>query len=124
MKRIEIPITLGDAGAGTATAGRTFWGSVHEVRYPGTAVLVNSGTITITRTADGGTIFGGTVSGGTATGPFQYVPTQAAHTTAGAAVTYDGTNAVTAPIPLDSDVQVVVAGGGSAISGTVHLYVG
>lgn len=49
-------------------------------------------------------------------------PRAAAHTTAGAAATYDGSNATLAEISLSQDrVKIVVADGGDAKSGTFHL---
>lgn len=46
-------------------------------------------------------------------------PMQAAHSTAGVALTYNSTNAVTVPVWLAGDrIKVVVANGGNTTSGT------
>jgi hypothetical protein len=120
VKRWQFDLTLDANGLGTVDTTRPVWGDVAEIRYNGTA-LVEAGTITITRKDDGGTIYSGTV----AAEPWQYSPHQDMHNEAGAAVTYDGTNGVNAPIPVDGYVRCVVNAGtaGSANTGTVFLYV-
>lgn len=51
-------------------------------------------------------------------------PRAATHTTAGAAATYDGTRAALDRIALGRDrVKIVISGGGSALTGTFHIFV-
>ena len=49
-------------------------------------------------------------------------PRAAAHSTAGAALTYDGTYAVSEKIAVSGErIQITVADGGNATSGTLHF---
>jgi hypothetical protein len=126
LARLDIPISAGTTGDGTATTFRPLCGHVVEFRVGtlGTA-LNNSGSTdwTVTRVEDGGTI----LSAANQTAPFQYQPRNAVHTSSAGTTAYGlGQSPVFVDpgIPVDGYVQVVVAQAGTvAKAGTVHLYV-
>lgn len=119
MIREPIALTLNSAGGGTVQTSRPLWGEVSEVRYNGGTAFIGTGTVTITRKDDGGTILAGAPGSGT----WNFEPRQDSHTPTLGTVTYDGTNIVNDRIPLDGYMQVVVLGGGSAATGVIQVYI-
>lgn len=113
MLHEELVITNDDSGAGTARTNRPIWGHVSEVRFNGATVFIGSGTVSLTRDVDGGTILAGAPGSGT----WSYAPRQSEHTQALGSIGAD------AYIPVDGYFTATIAGGGSAALGTIHVYV-
>jgi hypothetical protein len=122
LSRHTLSVTTDSLGAGTASSV-PMSGYVVEVRQSGTA-LAGTATYTLTRQDDGGGN-GGTILAYTATAnPWQVAPRQATHSQAGVASLYAaGGAAVQGLIPVDGYVQLVVAAAGSAVTGSVSVYV-
>ena len=120
MQRFTVAITTdasGDFTGHTAIAN----GLVQAVRFIDTD-LDDTADITVTCGASGQAIV--TLTNQAATASFQ--PRGATHSTAGAALLYAaGGTAVSDLIPVaDETIKVVVAQGGNAKTGTIHIYVG
>lgn len=112
MMRERVTMTLDGSGGGTVVSTRPVSGVVAEVRLVGSTSFLGTGTVTITRLVDGGTVLAGALGNG----PWSRSPHQTVSTQTGGSVGAD------APIPIDGYVQVVVAGGGAAAVGTVDVY--
>ncbi|MCR4340777.1 MAG: hypothetical protein NUW01_12925 [Gemmatimonadaceae bacterium] len=120
----QIVVTTGATGAGTASSGEPWSGFVVEVRNGGT-ILDSGGSAdyTITRKDDGGTILALT---NVAASPWQYQPRPATHTVTGGTTNYAAAvGPVLSPqgVPVDGYVQVVIAQGGTSVSGTLDFYI-
>lgn len=110
----SVAITTDSSGAGTASFPRPINGYVLEVRSNAASYAAGA-DFTITRKgAMGGTIIAITNN----IGPWQYQPRADLHTT-GAGTATAGT--AFGLIPVSGEVQVVVAQGGNATSGTIHI---
>lgn len=120
MQRLVVTITTDASGDFTGYTPIVN-GLVHAVRFIDTD-LDDTADITVTCGGSGMAIV--TLTNQAATGSFQ--PAGATHSTAGAAALYAaGGTAVTAPVPVaDEAIKVVVAQGGNAKTGTLHVYVG
>lgn len=120
MERLVVSITTDAAGDFTGHTKVTN-GFVRAVRFIDTD-LDDTADITVTCGASGAAIVTLTNQAATTT----VAPQQATHSTAGAAALYAaGGTAVNAPIPVaDETIKVVVAQGGNAKTGTLHIYVG
>lgn len=116
-------VALTTDGSGDVTAYTpTTSGTVLAVRYvpDASTPLATGADITITDTTTGLTILTITNVGVVAN---DFWPRAAMMTTTGVLATYDGTRAVLDQVPVASAIQVVVAQGGSTLSGTIYLYV-
>lgn len=110
----SVAITTDALGAGTATFPRPINGYVLEVRS-NAASFSATADFTITRKgAIGGTIVAFTNN----IGPWTYAPRADLHTTAGGTATAGTAFGL---IPVAGEVQVLVAQGGNAQAGTVHI---
>lgn len=120
MQRHVVAITTDASGDFTGHTAITS-GFVWAVRFVDTD-LDDTADITVTCGASGQAIV--TLTNQAASASVQ--PMGATHSTAGAAALYAaGGTAVSAPIPIaDETIKVVVAQGGNAKTGTLHIYVG
>lgn len=110
----RVAITTDTLGAGTAVFPRPVVGNILEIRNDAQSY---SATADFTITRKGGP--GGTILAVTdQNGPWTFAPGLNLTTTAGV-----GATAGTAfrPVPCAGEVQVVIAQGGNAQSGTIHI---
>ena len=119
----ELAVTTNAWGGGTATSVNLPRCEVVSVRMANAGTTITaSGTadFTITRVVDGGTILALT----DANAPWQYQPSQPAHSVTGGTTAYSlGVGPVYDDgIPLDGQLKVVVAQGGTAGSGSIYFY--
>lgn len=117
VERHAIALTTDGTGAATGYSP-VVTGVVSQIRYV-KADFENGVDFTVTAEATGETIWAETDVNASAT----RAPRQATHSTAGAAALYaDAGEAVLAPIAVARDrIKVVVASGGAAKTGTVHV---
>lgn len=111
-----VAITTDAGGDGTGYTG-VVTGKVSQIRYVKTD-YDNGVTFAITVEGTGEVVWSEAAVNASAT----RAPRQATHTTAGAAATFDGANAVLAPIAVANDrIKIVVSLGGNKKSGTFHV---
>jgi len=115
-----ISFTTNTSGAATAYTSTDVNGRILQIQYVKTDVD-NGSTITLTGATTGVPIFAITSMNASAT----HQPRRAATDAAGAAITYDGTNAVHECVVLAGErVKCVVSSGGSAKSGALAIIAG
>lgn len=111
VQRITLEATTDSSGAGTAETTYPLSGYLEEIRYQGS--FGSTADFTFTRSEGGGTVL--VVTNGAA--PWSYLPRAQIADTSGTVVSaaYD-------TIPIDDYLTMVVAQGGSVVSGTVSIY--
>jgi hypothetical protein len=121
-KRFEVSITTNSSGDGTGYTP-VFSGRISQIRYvkPGSGGYSDGVDFTITLEATGETVWAEDNVNASAT----RAPRQATHSTAGVAALYAGSGtAVNDKIVAAADrVKIVVAAGGSVLTGTFHVMV-
>lgn len=119
VRHQSVAITTDSLGAGTATTDRPINGIVQEIRV-NAQQFSSTADYTVVRTAD----FGGTIAAiSNANGPFQISPGIPVYDDTGNKSLYSsstGGTVVRAPV-CPGYARVIVAQGGSAQSGTVHI---
>ncbi len=119
-RRFSTVVTTSTGGAATtylAPDDETVTGRLVNLIYtkPGSGAFSDGVDFTITSEATGQTLWTQLNVNASAT----VAPTQAAHSTAGVALTYNSTEPVTVPIWLAADrIKIVIANGGNTTSGT------
>jgi len=115
-----ISFTTNTSGAATAYTSTDVNGRIQQIQYVKDDVS-NGSTITLTGATTGVPIFAITGMNASAT----HQPRRAATDAAGAAITYDGTNAVHEVVVLAGErIKCVVSSGGSEKSGALAIISG
>lgn len=108
-----ITVTTASDGSATAYSGKTYNGRLVGIRYAKTD-YANGVDFTITSETTGQTLWTQNDVNASAT----VYPQTAAHSTAGVALTFNGTQAVTTPVALFNErIKVVLASGGATKTG-------
>lgn len=118
FQRIPVVVTT-DASGDATVYSEAVNGYLMQIDVP--ADFDNTGDITITKENGAETLYAGTNVAAAVT-VYPHVPAQ---DSAGADVTYDGTNEIYTRMAFANErIKIVVAQGGNALSGTFYFVVG